>query len=1277
MPSPGGWARRGANSLGWGQMSRVSRTSTAVRTIGGLSLSALLAGSALPGVSMASAQTGSAASGYQAAGAQPAVHFPLANGVQLDPSILTGSSANAALPTHGTVTVMLELDATNPTLLLAQQGIRASSAEGIATVRAQRARVDQLATSVRSYFTKPRTAATALFTLHNVYSGVAIRTDASRLGALAALPGVKAIHVMPTKHLLNASSVPLINAPASWGTGVGAGSDIGTGVTIGVIDSGIDYTHSDFGGTGTTAAYAADHAVDDAATLTVPSHDYPSAKVAGGWDFVGDAYEGGAATSAAGATPKSDPNPLDCEGHGTHVSGTAAGLGVTATGATYAGPWSTGTPFDSMKIGPGVAPGAKLYALRVFGCTGDTNAVSEALDWAADPNGDGNVSDHLDVVNMSLGSDYATPDDPDAVAADALSLLGTTVVAAAGNGGDLQDIAGSPGAGKRAISVAASQDATTVYDALRVDAPAAVAGNVPGQENSAFNWAAAAPVSADVVSLDPAFDPNSAASYSAASMAATNADGCSAFTAAQRAAVAGKIAWLEWTDDDATRRCGSADRSTNAASAGAVGVVLADDSDNFAAGVLGIDSIPTFEIRKTEAAALRVHVSSTLHITLTHALHGSLKLSDGGLTDVIAGFSSRGITDDGNLKPDLTAPGSTIYSAAVGSGSDGVSDSGTSMATPHVAGSAALVKAAHPAWNPEQIKAALVDTAVHDVWSDPAHTAREAPDRVGSGRIDAGAAAATQVLAYDASSAGAVSVSFGAKSYAKTTTVTQSVRVTNDGGAAATYGLAFDWANAGTHPGGVAYSFPASVTVPAHGSATVPVTMKVTPGALTRTVDAAHDVVADGITADYLTEASGWLTFTPAGAGQRMRLSVYAAPRPASTMKAKGTLAFGRNTTAKLSLTGAGVRQNSGSYQSLVSGYELQLTSPRKPTCTAKLTDPAKCVTMASDRAGDLKYVGVSSDAPRLKNPASGLTYFAISTFGAWRTPVSYAEFDVFIDTNGDGKADAVLFNDRVTATDEFVSVLVNPTTGAVIGDSVFGLNNADGSVDTNPFNSDVMVLPVATQALTSMSKAAKSGKITYWVAAGTIESGLTDVTKKATFNVLKPGQTVTHGPVPVGAAATAAFGGEQFFADLATGAHVSALTVLRESTYAGQQGKGLLLVHSDNVNGSRAQVVPIAKIPTSVKAVATAKAKPIVAGSWVTLTATVRSNRSGTGVPQGTVSIYDNGRLLVKRAVNSHGVVKLATNKLKKGVHVIGTRFTGSGTAWLTSKATVRLVVG
>ena len=68
---------------------------------------------------------------------------------------------------------------------------------------------------------------------------------------------------------------------------------------------------------------------------------------------------------------------------------------------------------DGMRIGPGMAPGAQLYALRVFGCEGSTDLIGPALDMAADPNGDGNFSDRLDIVNLSLGSDYVPSDDPE------------------------------------------------------------------------------------------------------------------------------------------------------------------------------------------------------------------------------------------------------------------------------------------------------------------------------------------------------------------------------------------------------------------------------------------------------------------------------------------------------------------------------------------------------------------------------------------------------------------------------------------------------------------------------------------------------------------------------------------------------------------------------------------------------------------------------------------------------------------------------------------------
>ncbi|HYH84774.1 MAG TPA: post-COAP-1 domain-containing protein [Pyrinomonadaceae bacterium] len=110
---------------------------------------------------------------------------------------------------------------------------------------------------------------------------------------------------------------------------------------IGIIDTGIDYTHADFGGPGTSAAYTSNN------RAIIEPGTFPTAKVVGGMDFAGDAYTGANA-------PIPDPDPLDCTNHGTHVAGSAAGLSVNVDGTTYTGPYDGTTPFTSLSIGPGV-----------------------------------------------------------------------------------------------------------------------------------------------------------------------------------------------------------------------------------------------------------------------------------------------------------------------------------------------------------------------------------------------------------------------------------------------------------------------------------------------------------------------------------------------------------------------------------------------------------------------------------------------------------------------------------------------------------------------------------------------------------------------------------------------------------------------------------------------------------------------------------------------------------------------------------------------------------
>ncbi|HYN74759.1 MAG TPA: S8 family serine peptidase [Candidatus Limnocylindria bacterium] len=1156
---------------------------------------------------------------------------------------------------RGPIDVMVQLDVA-PASTAYAAGLRVSPSAAGRASETQTDRVKASQDQVVSALGRPSTRGTVLFRTHALYSGVAIRTDAARLPAIAALPGVRALRVLTPKKASNSTTVPLTGAPASWqSTG-----QTGEGVTVGIIDTGIDYTHADFGGPGTPEAFA------DAQATSTKKPDFPdTAKVAGGYDFVGDAYN-----ADTDPIPVPDTNPLDCGGHGSHVAGTAAGYGVNADGSTFDGPYDTDIDFASLQIGPGMAPGATLYALKVFGCEGSTNAVSDALDWAADPNGDGDLSDHLDVVNMSLGGDYGSPDDPDSVSTNNAVIAGISVVASIGNGGDLFEVGGSPGDASRSIAVAATDDAVDVYDGLSW----AVGGDeqdvLVAQRSTAYDWANEPGLTdGNLVTLGDWSQPPSDTN---------NTDGCSDLSPSDAATVDGNVPLLFWTDDDSARRCGSASRSGRVKDAGAVGAVLGDQlSHRFAAGILGDTDIPVMEVNDDGTAALLDAVGSSpgdVAVTLTNALLNSTTIVSSGAddpTDQIADFSSRGTSAGSSAKPDVSAPGVTVFSAAVGTGEEGVSFSGTSMAAPHTAGLAALVIGKHRGWTPEQVKAAIMGSADHSVYAEPGKQGQPLGlMRAGTGRIDAEAAVAARTLAYNGSDAGAVSVSFGALDVTKKTTLTKKVTVVNTR-ATSTAAYAVGLEAVDTLPGASWSVSPSAVSLPAGASTTVTVTLTLDPLALTHKPEPSLDLDPLGLGTpafyrDWLSVTTGRVVLDPASgtSGGPVRVGLFAAPRATSTMAASSSSVTvkgsGADKKGTITLKGTGVAVDDSTL-STVSSFELAATSGKLPSCTTTLI--TGCVPFADVRSADLKYVGVGSSAPLFDDPLDGLLYFAVATHGAWRTAQGLTEFDILLDLDGDGTPEAVVYSTRVPDTDVFVAETVDLATFDTVDIEL--INDFGGGLDTAKMHGDVMVLPVGLGYLADYygSTFNDLGTVRYQVEAYSAYADDAVDTVGASgsgfglaINSLAPAYTVSG-----------AFG--VTLNDDQPGEKLSVST--DASSMGVDKPQGVLLLHHLNATGNRAEVVTVKQATTTKLSL---NKTTVVKGNKVKATATVALPGRSTK-PTGTVQFKEGSKVLATGTL-SGGKVTVTLPTLKVGKHTIVAVYQGSSTLTGSTSSSVKLTV-
>jgi subtilisin family serine protease len=579
--------------------------------------------------------------------------------------------------------------------------------------------------------------------------------------------------------------VPWIGAPAVWKTLHAKGEHI----KIGIIDTGIDYTHANFGGSGNPADYAKIN------PDVVTPGTFPTAKVKGGIDFAGHTYDAQDPTSV----PKPDANPLDGAGHGSHVAGTAAGFGVPG------------------KIGPGVAPEADLYAIKVFGdLGGSTNLTSQGIEWALDPDGDGDMSDHMDVINMSLGSDFADPNDPSAISSQHASDLGIVVVASAGNAGAVPYVTGAPADAPSAISVAASIPGGRVYSRVTVSAPASVAGTKNNLEGAGpVQLKDIGPVTGALINSVPA-------------------NGCTAFTNAS--AIVGRIAFV------VRGTCTFDAKYVNAQAAGARAIVVYNDGTTSArvdplvmATTTPTIAIPGVMISSTDGFAIAA-VATT---TATSPVKVTLEVApDPTKDDQIASFSSRGPGSGGtHFKPEISAPGVNIVSTAVGTGTGGVSFQGTSMAAPHITGSAALLRQLHPKFAPGAIKALLLNSTVNANPSGDTDLARQG---VGVVRVDRAAA-----LTSYASPGG---VSFGRLNPVEPIFRSRSVKLTDFGGHARSFTVKSIPHK--TYPG-VQVSCPSTVTVRPNRSNEFDINLKFDPR-----VAATKGVSDNWFTSE--TEVDGW-----------------------------------------------------------------------------------------------------------------------------------------------------------------------------------------------------------------------------------------------------------------------------------------------------------------------------------------------------------------------------------------------------------------------------------
>lgn len=610
----------------------------------------------------------------------------------------------------------------------------------------------------------------------DLFNGFSVKATPGQAKKLASLEGVKSVQRVYTFAQPDATeaSPDLATAIAQTGADIVQNEMGYTGKTIkvGVMDTGIDYDHPDLGG-----CFG------------------PSCRVFTGWDFVGDAYDANSNNPTYNPVPTPDPFPDDCAGHGSHVAGIIGANGTVK----------------------GVAPNVRFGAYRVFGCEGSTEAdiMIAAMEAA--------LKDHMQILNMSIGSAFTWPQYPTAVAANRLVKAGMVVVASIGNSGaDGVWSVGAPGVGEDVIGVAAMENTHVFLKTFTVN---------PGGTSIGYTNATAAAIAPETGTFDvfKTTDPLG--------------EGCDP---ANYAGAAGKVVLVK------RGTCGFAIKAANAQAAGAAGVILYNNAagrvNPTVAGDVAI-TIPVVAVTQADGVQIAAALGTG---PVSMSWTGDLKSFVNSGVGPIASFSSYGLSPDLSLKPDIAAPGGNIYSTYPLEKGGYATLGGTSMASPHVAGAVALLLDARPQTKASEVRSLLQNYAAPQLWwGNPALGILDGVNRQGAGmlQIDKAIEATTRVtpgkLALGESESGP-----------KTFTMT----ITNTGKKPVTYTLGYEdgVAVAGTYTqswglleSNVTFSAP-TVTVKQNHSETVQVT------------------IGTDLPQGY--QYGGWITFTPDDNGEVVRV---------------------------------------------------------------------------------------------------------------------------------------------------------------------------------------------------------------------------------------------------------------------------------------------------------------------------------------------------------------------------------------------------------------------